>query len=421
MLPKIDYSNEKELSQLITSQKAYLHSLLKNDISNTYNDLLQSIKEKTKILQKQKQTNTCIPSINMSDILQGNVDNGLIADFEQKGAVIIRNVIDKEEISSLYEDFKKYLIDNDYNNQKVSAEDNYFGELKSKKPQIFDIFWSQCQVQIRQNANLALAKQFLNNSWAKHTQDKDYFDFTKECIYSDRIRKREPKDNTLGLSPHIDGGSVERWLDSGYVKTYQSIFESNWREHNPYDASFHKEIELTPAPAVCTAFRTFQGWIALTEQGENDGTLQVIPMLKEATAYLLLRPFLADIEKDILCGAQMSRAQNISGEFHKPLLDALVSIPVLYPGDTIWWHCDLVHAVENEHQGANESSVTYIGSAPLCKKNTDFLQLQKEAFLCGKSSPDFAPMNREENYINRASLEELSTLGKKQMGFLPWE
>ena len=420
MLPKIDYSNQNELSQLIANQKAHLHSLLKSDISNIYNDLLQSIKEKTQILQEQKRNNTCIPTINMSDILQGNVDTGLIADFEQKGAVIIRNVIDKEEITSLYKDFTKYLHDNDYNNQEVSAEDNYFSGLKSKKPQIFDIFWSQCQVQIRQNANLALAKQFLNNSWAKHTQDKNYFDFTKECIYSDRIRKREPKDNTLGLSPHIDGGSVERWLDSGYVQTYRSIFEGNWREHNPYDASFHKEIELIQAPAVCTAFRTFQGWIALTTQGENDGTLQIIPMLKEATAYLLLRPFLADIEKDNLCGTHIGRAQNISGEFHKPLLDALMSIPVLNPGDTIWWHCDLIHAVEDEHKGKRESSVTYIGSAPLCKKNMDFLQLQKDAFLNGKSSPDFASMNREEKYINRATLKDLSILGKKQMGFMPW-
>ena len=34
------------------------------------------------------------------------------------------------------------------------------------------------------------------------------------------------------------------------------------------------------APAVCSAFRSFQGWTALTPQGQGDGTLQVMPLTK---------------------------------------------------------------------------------------------------------------------------------------------
>ena len=39
-----------------------------------------------------------------------------------------------------------------------------------------------------------------------------------------------------------------------------------------------------------TFFRAFQGWTAMTESGPGDGTLMLLPNVKEAMAYLLLRP-----------------------------------------------------------------------------------------------------------------------------------
>ena len=48
-------------------------------------------------------------------------------------------------------------------------------------------------------------------------------------IYADRIRRREPGDETLGLSPHIDGGSFERWTDPAFQKVYRSVFNGELR------------------------------------------------------------------------------------------------------------------------------------------------------------------------------------------------
>ena len=62
----------------------------------------------------------------------------------------------------------------------------------------------------------------------------------------------------------------------------------------------------------------------------------------------------------------------------------------------------------------------YIGSSPLCKKNSDYLSIQAKRFLKGESAPDFANENYEVNYLNRATINDLSNLGKKQMGFNPW-
>jgi hypothetical protein len=147
--------------------------------------------------------------------------------------------------------------------------------------------------------------------------------------------------------------------------------------------------------------------------------LQLIPTTL-GIAYVLLRPFQEDVPEDLLCGAVEGRAQAITEEWHSLLLRGLVSIPKVEPGDTVWWHSDVVHAVEHEHQGSDVSSVIYIGSAPWCDRNMRYLERQKQPFLEGRSAPDFAPENYEVAYPNRATLDDLTDLGKRQMGFAPW-
>ena len=46
-----------------------------------------------------------------------------------------------------------------------------------------------------------------------------------------------------------------------------------------------------------------------------------------------------------------------------------------------------------------------------------YLERQMQAFLEGRSAPDFAPEDYEIDYQNRASLEDLTELGRQQMGF----
>ena len=89
-------------------------------------------------------------------------------------------------------------------------------------------------------------------------------------------------------------------------------------------------------------------------------------------------------------------------------------------GDSIWWHGDTVHAVEDEHKGKESSNVIYVGAAPYCKKNVSFLDAQAKSFMLGESSPDFAPENYELDFEGRARISDLSELGKKQMGLEAW-
>ena len=90
---------------------------------------------------------------------------------------------------------------------------------------------------------------------------------TAQCAYADRVRRRQPGDKTLGLSPHMDAGTVERWIDPGYQQVYGSVFAGDWRGYDPFDATHRLETQEIPSPAVCSMFRTYQGWTALTRQG----------------------------------------------------------------------------------------------------------------------------------------------------------
>ena len=267
---------------------------------------------------------------------------------------------------------------------------------------------------------MAFVKKWLNNLWNFENSEYKVFDPNKELSYADRVRRREPGDNSLGLSPHCDAGSVERWTDSNYQKIYQDIFSDKFENYNPFEAKYRDRTIEFESPAVAHVFRTFQGWTALTEQGPNDGTLQLIPIAK-AIAYVLTRALLDDIPENELCGSKIGRALSVNKEYHSLLLKGLISIPKMKPGDTVWWHPDVIHAVEDKHSGKNYSNVVYVGATPYCKKNLDYTIKQSKKFLEGKSPPDFSAEDYEINYKGRVKFENLSKLAKKQLGLINWD
>ena len=233
-----------------------------------------------------------------------------------------------------------------YDDQKEKVGiDQYFSELKSGKPQIFGLYWSKTQIEIRQSNQLDAVKKWLNNIWHFSYNGNDVFDPNRDLVYADRVRRREPGDTTLGLSPHCDAGSIERWIDKSYQKVYDKIFSDQFEKYNPFEAQYRDQTKAISSAAVSNVFRTSQGWVALTRQGPSDGTLQLIPIAK-AMAYILTRTLLEDVAENDLCGSKPGRALSINQEFHSLLLRALISIPLMNPGDTVWWHPDVVHAVE---------------------------------------------------------------------------
>ena len=407
----IDLDN---LEEIIIQEKNNLKSKSKNYIENFLEIEKFITDEIINIEELNKKNENIIPEVKFDDLKLNLKD--LTSEVKKRGCVVIRDVFDDNLIIQMNKDLEQYIEENNYyEDQKKKADiDKYFSDLKSGKPQIFGLYWSKPQVNIRQSIELDVVKKWLNQLWTYKQNNESIFDPNHELVYADRVRRREPGDSTLGLSPHCDAGSVERWIDKGYQAVYEKIFADNFKEYDPFDAAYRNKTKEIESPAVSHVFRTFQGWVALTEQGPGDGTLQLIPIAK-SMAYILTRALLDDVDEKDLCNSMPARALSVNSKYHSLLLRGLVSIPKMNPGDTVWWHPDVVHAVEDHHTGKGYSNVVYVGSTPYCEKNLAYAKKQSQKFLEGKSPPDFAAEDYEVAYKNRATIKDLTPLGKKQL------
>ena len=70
-------------------------------------------------------------------------------------------------------------------------------------------------------------------------------------------------------------------------------------------------------------FRAFQGWLSLSEAGPGDGTLKVLPLLKEALAHALIRPLLKDIPEDELPNYYPHKILYLDQQLHARLINAI--------------------------------------------------------------------------------------------------
>lgn len=358
-----------------------------------------------------------IPEIQYVDIVARRVSDEAIAAIRDRGACVVRGVFSAQRAAA-WDDAIAGYVEANHLDEKLAhrAEDKYFGDLASGKPQIYGIYWSGPQVEARQSPELTQTRVFLNRLWKWESEGRVHFDPDQVPVYADRLRRRPPGSASLGLSPHCDGGSVERWLDDNFRRVYRHVFSGDWRRYDAFDAAYRPEAREIPSPAVCSMFRTFQGWTALTPQGPGDGTLQLVP-IANAMVYVLLRALQDDVADDELCGAMPGRALSISPTWHAPLHEALSSIPLMQAGDTVFWHSDVIHAVEDEHRGKGYSNVMYIAAAPGCAKNDEYLKRQLPTFLGGESPPDFPADNFETGFVGRATEASLTSLGKQQLGF----
>ena len=89
----------------------------------------------------------------------------------------------------------------------------------------------------------------------------------------------------------------------------------------------------------------------MSTTGPGEGTLRVAPLLKLATAYLILRPFfkprtpssglddwVVDLESSTFPGSQMGKTQELCERTHPHLQlpRIMVSVPLVEPGDQIY-------------------------------------------------------------------------------------
>jgi hypothetical protein len=416
--PEAKIQAPEDLTGLIRETKARLRAQI-GDVAGVFAEVEETMRrEAADIAAARERGEDVIPVVRYADIEAGSVPESVREAVHRRGCAVVRGTFPRDRVERWDAELADYLERNRYYDNQKAGADEYFATLQSSRPQIFGIYWSKPQVQARQDERMTATRSFMHSLWRSEGEVGTWFDGARDCTYADRVRRRQPGDSSFGLSAHIDSGSIERWLVPAYQDVYRHVFSGDWKRFDPWDAAHRTEVAEYESTLMCSVFRTFQGWTALSEMQPTDGVLHLIP-ISNAIVYLLLRPLLDDVADDDLLAAR-GRALSITDEMYPALTPALTPIPPMEPGDTVWWHTDVIHAVGDVNEGERWGNVMYVAAVPYCDKNAAYLEREKETFLRGESPPDFAPENYEVDYPDRATVDDLTPLGRRQLGLEAW-
>lgn len=354
------------------------------------------------------------PEIDYADIASGAVSPADLAVLRRRGCLVVRGHFAREQALAWDADIVNYVESNDFFAQYRGPGDDFFGSVGSK-PEIYPIYWSPAQMRARQSDRMARVQAFLNSLWANESDGVTWFDPDRDSLYPDRIRRRPPGADSGGLGTHLDPGTLDLWLTEEYQLAFRHLFDGTVEQYDPWDAAHRTRGPQYPGTTMCSAFRTFQGWTALSDMAHDQGVLHTVP-IPEAMGYLLLRPLLADVPADDMCGVTVNQVFPVSEKWHEPLLPALTGLPDINAGDSVWWHCDMIHSVAPVTDQQGWGNVMYIPAAPWCPRNERYATVVREAFRTGASPGDFPAEDYERDWPDRTGLADLDTIGRRGMG-----
>ena len=376
-------------------------------------ELLKPVVEQ--VVAERSQGEQVWPIIRFDEIAAAEVPLDSVEAVRRRGCAVVKATFDRDQAEAWDEQLASYIEDNGFFAEYRHVDDGIFGGLEQARPSIFPIYWSKPQMEARQHPHMVAVRQFLNRFWRSESEGRIWFDPDRDTAYPDRIRRREPGTSSDGLSAHTDSGSVERWLLPAYQRVFRNVFSDHPTAYDPWDGAYRTEVDEYPSTVMCSAFRTFQGWTALSEMAATEGVLHVIP-IPSAMAYALLRALQDDVAEEELCGAANGQALPVSERWHPLLVPALTPVPDIEPGDTVWWHGDLIHSVGPVVDQNGWGNVMYIPATPLCPKNLAYATSCAASFVRGGSPPDFAPEDYEVDWTGRATIDDLSEIGRRQLG-----
>lgn len=359
---------------------------------------------------------TVWPVIDYADIENGTVSPEQIAKLRRRGCLVVRGHFDRAQALAWDADIVEYVEKNEFFEKYAGPADDFFGSVGSK-PEIYPIYWSKAQMQARQSDRMARVQAFLNSQWKSESDGVQWFDPDRDSLYPDRIRRRPPRADSNGLGAHCDPGTLDLWMTEAYQKAFRHLFDGTVEDYDPWDAAHRTSGPQYPGSTMCSAFRTFQGWTALSDMDHDQGVLHTVP-IPEAMAYLMLRPLLDDVPDDDMCGVTTNQVFPANETWHPLLMEALTGIPDVQAGDSVWWHCDMVHSVAPVTDQKGWGNVMYIPAAPWCARNEEYAANVRESFLTGASPGDFPEEDYERGWTDRFGADELNDTGRRGLGLV---
>jgi Protein of unknown function (DUF1479) len=357
---------------------------------------------------------TVWPVIEYADIAGSAVSPGELAKLRRRGCLVVRGHFPREQALQWDAEIVHYVEGNQFFENYLGPGDDFFASVGSK-PEIYPIYWSTPQMHARQSDRMATVQSFLNRLWCYESGGTQWFDPDRDSLYPDRIRRRPEGTTSNGLGAHLDPGTLDLWMTEAYQKAFRHLFDGTVESYDPFDASYRTTGPQYPGSTMCSVFRTFQGWTALSDMDHDQGVLHTVP-IPDAMAYLMLRPLLSDVPDDDMCGVTTNQVFPANEKWHSLLLEALSGIPDVKAGDSVWWHCDMIHSVAPVTDQRGWGNVMYIPAAPWCPRNEGYAPSVLEAFITGSSPTDFPAEHYERDWNRRYNYDDLTQVGRRGLG-----
>lgn len=213
---------------------------------------------------------TIWPVIDYADIEAGTVPAEALSKLRQRGCLVVRGHFDRQQALDWDRDIVDYVDSNGFTDAYRGPADDFFGSVGST-PEIYPIYWSPAQMQARQSDRMARVQAFLNRQWKHESEGVRWFDPNRDSLYPDRIRRRPPGADSNGLGTHLDPGTLDLWMTEAYQKAFRHLFDGTVEQYDPWDAAHRTAGPQYPGTTMCSAFRTFQGWTALSDMDHDQG------------------------------------------------------------------------------------------------------------------------------------------------------
>ena len=419
-LPELPHweSTPSDLPEAIRAIKAAITARIEasgRTVQEVFTVIEQRISAEVATIQAAKDRGETVwPVIDYADIAAGTVPPEALKALRRRGCLVVRGHFNREQALGWDRDVVDYVESNRFFENYRGPGDDFFGSVGSK-PEIYPVYWSPAQMQARQSDRMATVQAFLNRAWTSESEGVQWFDPERDCLYPDRIRRRPPGADSAGLGTHLDPGTLDLWMTEAYQKAFRHLFDGTVEQYDPWDGAHRTDGPQYPGSTMCSAFRTFQGWTALSDMDHDQGVLHTVP-IPEAMAYLMLRPLLDDVADDDMCGVTVNRVFPANDTWHPLLMRAVTGIPDVKAGDSVWWHCDMIHGVAPVTDQKGWGNVMYIPAAPWCPRNEKYSALVREAFTTGSSPSDFPEEHYERSWANRFSLDDLNPTARRALG-----
>jgi hypothetical protein len=345
------------------------------------------------------------PVVDFADVVAGRVSAAERHQVSTHGCVVVRGTFPTAQAETWDAELAEYLDRNDFERRLFEKYPNLAAGSK-----IWPIYWSRPQVEARQHPHMVAVRRFVNSFWRHRSADVEWFDPDHDIGYADRVRRRQPGVEAAALAPHNDAPSALGWRLPENQHVFEGLLQHGLVGYDAWDAAHRTTVDAA-SNVVSSVFRTFQGWTALSQMHPADGVLHVVPVLP-AVGYRLVRGLAGELG---LIGTEREAAP-ARDRGDELLTRALVPIPTVEPGDTVWWHGDLFHSVGAAANDTRWGNVMYIGAAPVCARNDAYRPSMYPRFLAGVSPIDFPDDSFEADFAGRATAADLDATGRAQFG-----